>query len=157
MYCFAYCLITPKVSPQRIGCSWWSASSADILIWVSAWFQNYPQGQHGSSTDSAYFVLVDTYLKYFLPSEGSVPLSPFADSRGSVTAQSPRWLYILFIKLFVLNLLLRMSWCRLNVKLVWESPPLLLWIFQSFHCFLCWVWRPQFQSPETSHIPSAFS
>ncbi|KAF3855641.1 hypothetical protein F7725_016364 [Dissostichus mawsoni] len=32
----------------------------------------------GSSTDSAYFVLVDMYLKYFLPSEGSVPprLSP---------------------------------------------------------------------------------
>uniref|UniRef100_A0A8C4HCT8 Sphingomyelin phosphodiesterase 4 n=1 Tax=Dicentrarchus labrax TaxID=13489 RepID=A0A8C4HCT8_DICLA len=53
-------------------------------------FQSYPQGQHGSSTDSAYFVLVDTYLKYFLPSEGSVPPSPFSDSRGSVTAPSPR-------------------------------------------------------------------
>ncbi|XP_040015711.1 sphingomyelin phosphodiesterase 4 isoform X2 [Xiphias gladius] len=63
MFNFAYCLITPK---------------------------NYPQGQHGSSTDSAYFVLVDTYLKYFLPSEGSVPPSPFSDSRGSVTAPSPR-------------------------------------------------------------------
>ncbi|XP_028285053.1 sphingomyelin phosphodiesterase 4 isoform X2 [Parambassis ranga] len=63
MYSFAYCLITPK---------------------------NYPQGHHGSSTDSAYFVLVDTYLKYFLPSEGNVPLSPFSDSRGSVTAPSPR-------------------------------------------------------------------
>ncbi|XP_040889076.1 sphingomyelin phosphodiesterase 4 isoform X2 [Toxotes jaculatrix] len=62
MFNFAYCLITPK---------------------------NYPQGQH-SSTDSAYFVLVDTYLKYFLPSEGSVPPSPFSDSRGSVTAPSPR-------------------------------------------------------------------
>uniref|UniRef100_A0A7N6ASB3 Sphingomyelin phosphodiesterase 4 n=1 Tax=Anabas testudineus TaxID=64144 RepID=A0A7N6ASB3_ANATE len=52
--------------------------------------QSYPPGQHGSSTDSAYFVLVDTYLKYFLPSEGSVPPSPFSDSRGSVTAASPR-------------------------------------------------------------------
>uniref|UniRef100_A0A7N6BM80 Sphingomyelin phosphodiesterase 4 n=1 Tax=Anabas testudineus TaxID=64144 RepID=A0A7N6BM80_ANATE len=51
---------------------------------------SYPPGQHGSSTDSAYFVLVDTYLKYFLPSEGSVPPSPFSDSRGSVTAASPR-------------------------------------------------------------------
>uniref|UniRef100_A0A3B5B1G0 Sphingomyelin phosphodiesterase 4 n=1 Tax=Stegastes partitus TaxID=144197 RepID=A0A3B5B1G0_9TELE len=60
MFNFACCLITPKVS------------------------------QHGSSTDSAYFVLVDTYLKYFLPSEGSVPPSPFSDSRGSVTAPSPR-------------------------------------------------------------------
>ncbi|XP_039653484.1 sphingomyelin phosphodiesterase 4 isoform X2 [Perca fluviatilis] len=63
MFNFAYCLITPK---------------------------SYPQGQQGSSTDSAYFVLVDTYLKYFLPSEGSVPPSPFSDSRGSVTAPSPR-------------------------------------------------------------------
>uniref|UniRef100_A0A7N8X8Y5 Sphingomyelin phosphodiesterase 4 n=1 Tax=Mastacembelus armatus TaxID=205130 RepID=A0A7N8X8Y5_9TELE len=43
-----------------------------------------------SSTDSAYFVLVDTYLQYFLPTEGSVPPSPFSDSRGSVTAPSPR-------------------------------------------------------------------
>ncbi|XP_035486233.2 sphingomyelin phosphodiesterase 4 isoform X2 [Scophthalmus maximus] len=63
MFNFAFCLITPKC---------------------------YPQGQHGSSTDSAYFVLVDTYLKYFLPSEGNVPPSPFSDSRGSVTAPSPR-------------------------------------------------------------------
>uniref|UniRef100_A0A8D3EFW9 Sphingomyelin phosphodiesterase 4 n=1 Tax=Scophthalmus maximus TaxID=52904 RepID=A0A8D3EFW9_SCOMX len=56
----------------------------------------YPQGQHGSSTDSAYFVLVDTYLKYFLPSEGNVPPSPFSDSRGSVTAPSPRYSPISF-------------------------------------------------------------
>ncbi|XP_076602193.1 sphingomyelin phosphodiesterase 4 isoform X1 [Chaetodon auriga] len=63
MFNFAFCLIAPK---------------------------SYPQGQHGSSADSAYFVLVDTYLKYFLPSEGSVPPSPFSDSRGSVTAPSPR-------------------------------------------------------------------
>ncbi|XP_060897553.1 sphingomyelin phosphodiesterase 4 isoform X1 [Labrus mixtus] len=63
MFNFAYCLITPKI---------------------------HPQGYHGSSTDSAYFVLVDTYLKYFLPSEGNVPPSPFLDSRGSVTAPSPR-------------------------------------------------------------------
>uniref|UniRef100_A0A667XB04 Sphingomyelin phosphodiesterase 4 n=1 Tax=Myripristis murdjan TaxID=586833 RepID=A0A667XB04_9TELE len=63
MFNFAYSLITPK---------------------------NFPQGQHGSTTDNAYFVLVDTYLKYFLPTEGSVPPSPFSDSRGSVTAPSPR-------------------------------------------------------------------
>uniref|UniRef100_A0A3P9QA95 Sphingomyelin phosphodiesterase 4 n=1 Tax=Poecilia reticulata TaxID=8081 RepID=A0A3P9QA95_POERE len=43
-----------------------------------------------SSTDSAYFLLVDRYLKYFLPIEGSVPASPFTDSRGSVAAPSPR-------------------------------------------------------------------
>uniref|UniRef100_A0A4W6C1T3 Sphingomyelin phosphodiesterase 4 n=1 Tax=Lates calcarifer TaxID=8187 RepID=A0A4W6C1T3_LATCA len=64
MFNFAYCLITPKVSLSKSGLFY--------------------------STDSAYFVLVDTYLKYFLPSEGSVPPSPFSDSRGSVTAPSPR-------------------------------------------------------------------
>uniref|UniRef100_A0A8C3AI07 Sphingomyelin phosphodiesterase 4 n=1 Tax=Cyclopterus lumpus TaxID=8103 RepID=A0A8C3AI07_CYCLU len=60
MFHFASCLVTPKVSAQ------------------------------GGVADSAYFVLVNAYLKYFLPSEGSVPPSPFSDSRGSVTAPSPR-------------------------------------------------------------------
>uniref|UniRef100_A0A8C3AHX4 Sphingomyelin phosphodiesterase 4 n=1 Tax=Cyclopterus lumpus TaxID=8103 RepID=A0A8C3AHX4_CYCLU len=50
----------------------------------------HPQGAQGGVADSAYFVLVNAYLKYFLPSEGSVPPSPFSDSRGSVTAPSPR-------------------------------------------------------------------
>ncbi|KAM9813710.1 sphingomyelin phosphodiesterase 4 [Neosynchiropus ocellatus] len=63
MFHLASCLITPKNSLQK---------------------------QQGSSTDSAYFVLVESYLKYFLPSEGNVPPSPFSDSRGSVTAPSPR-------------------------------------------------------------------
>nr|AAI71455.1 Smpd4 protein [Danio rerio] len=52
--------------------------------------KNYPQGQHGSSSDSAYFVLVDTYLKYFLPTEGNVPPSPFSDTRGTVASPAPR-------------------------------------------------------------------
>uniref|UniRef100_A0A8C7LHF0 Sphingomyelin phosphodiesterase 4 n=1 Tax=Oncorhynchus kisutch TaxID=8019 RepID=A0A8C7LHF0_ONCKI len=52
--------------------------------------KNYPLGQHVSSLDNAYFVLVDTYLKYFLPTEGSVPPSPFADNRGSVSPPAPR-------------------------------------------------------------------
>uniref|UniRef100_A0A8C5BGM1 Sphingomyelin phosphodiesterase 4 n=1 Tax=Gadus morhua TaxID=8049 RepID=A0A8C5BGM1_GADMO len=45
----------------------------------------------GSCTDSAYFMLVDTYLKYFLPTVGVVPPSPFSDARGSVTTPSPRY------------------------------------------------------------------
>ncbi|XP_030230285.1 sphingomyelin phosphodiesterase 4 isoform X7 [Gadus morhua] len=49
-----------------------------------------PPGQQGSCTDSAYFMLVDTYLKYFLPTVGVVPPSPFSDARGSVTTPSPR-------------------------------------------------------------------
>lgn len=50
-----------------------------------------PLPQVGSSlNDSAYFRLVEMYLNYFLPSEGSVPPSPFSDPRGSVsTAPSP--------------------------------------------------------------------
>ncbi|KAM6985957.1 LOW QUALITY PROTEIN: sphingomyelin phosphodiesterase 4 [Aplochiton taeniatus] len=52
--------------------------------------KSYPPGQQGANSDSAYFVLVDTYLKYFLPTEGSVPPSPFSDSRGSVSPPTPR-------------------------------------------------------------------
>ncbi|KAM4583258.1 sphingomyelin phosphodiesterase 4 isoform 6-T6 [Fundulus diaphanus] len=63
MFNFAHCLVAPR---------------------------NCLQTQVSSLTDSAYFLLVDMYLKYFLPVEGSVPPSPFSDSRGSVTAPSPR-------------------------------------------------------------------
>ncbi|XP_057702987.1 sphingomyelin phosphodiesterase 4 isoform X2 [Corythoichthys intestinalis] len=63
MFYFASCLITPK---------------------------SFPSGQYGGTADSAYFVLVDMYLKYFLPTEGNVPPSPFSDNRGSVSAPSPR-------------------------------------------------------------------
>ncbi|TSL04207.1 Sphingomyelin phosphodiesterase 4 [Bagarius yarrelli] len=52
--------------------------------------KNYPQGYHGSCSDSAYFVLVDAYLKHFLPTEGNVPPSPFSDPRGSVASPAPR-------------------------------------------------------------------
>uniref|UniRef100_A0A8C1FCZ7 Sphingomyelin phosphodiesterase 4 n=1 Tax=Cyprinus carpio carpio TaxID=630221 RepID=A0A8C1FCZ7_CYPCA len=41
-------------------------------------------------SDSAYFVLVNTYLKYFLPTEGNVPPSPFSDTRGTVASPAPR-------------------------------------------------------------------
>lgn len=112
MFNFAYCLITPKVSlsikawselrtvhdesfffPYLRNKLEMSALVLTLTVKLNSrlCFQNYPQGQNGSSTDSAYFVLVDTYLKYFLPSEGSVPPSPFSDSRGSVTAPSPRY------------------------------------------------------------------
>ncbi|KAI5622538.1 sphingomyelin phosphodiesterase 4 [Silurus asotus] len=63
MFIFAYSLIAPK---------------------------NYPPGQRGSCSDSAYFVLVDAYLKHFLPTEGNVPPSPFSDPRGSVASPAPR-------------------------------------------------------------------
>ncbi|XP_022522217.2 sphingomyelin phosphodiesterase 4 isoform X2 [Astyanax mexicanus] len=52
--------------------------------------KTYPPGQHGSCSDSAYFVLVDAYLKHFLPTEGNVPPSPFSDPRGSVAPPAPR-------------------------------------------------------------------
>ncbi|KAM9450929.1 sphingomyelin phosphodiesterase 4 isoform 2-T4 [Clarias gariepinus] len=52
--------------------------------------KNYPPGQHVSCSDSAYFVLVDAYLKHFLPTEGNVPPSPFSDPRGSVASPAPR-------------------------------------------------------------------
>ncbi|KAI1900874.1 hypothetical protein AGOR_G00054340 [Albula goreensis] len=50
----------------------------------------HPSGQHISSSDSAYFTLVHVYLKYFLPTEGNVPLSPFSDVRAAVPPPAPR-------------------------------------------------------------------
>ncbi|KAG9353939.1 hypothetical protein JZ751_012063 [Albula glossodonta] len=50
----------------------------------------YPPGQQISTSDSVYFVLVDAYLKYFLPTEGNVPPSPFSDARGTVAPPAPR-------------------------------------------------------------------
>ncbi|XP_062867744.1 sphingomyelin phosphodiesterase 4 isoform X2 [Trichomycterus rosablanca] len=52
--------------------------------------KNYALGQLACSSDSAYFVLVDAYLKHFLPTEGNVPPSPFSDPRGSVASPAPR-------------------------------------------------------------------
>uniref|UniRef100_A0A8C9RD01 Sphingomyelin phosphodiesterase 4 n=1 Tax=Scleropages formosus TaxID=113540 RepID=A0A8C9RD01_SCLFO len=52
--------------------------------------RSLPPGQIGSPSDSAYFVLVDTYLKHFLPTEGSVPPYPFLDARGTVSPPAPR-------------------------------------------------------------------
>ncbi|KAK0143064.1 Sphingomyelin phosphodiesterase 4 [Merluccius polli] len=74
-----------------------------------------PPGQQGSCTDSAFFVLVDTYLKYFLPTEGVVPPSPFSDSRGSVTAPSPRSLYDCKWRVFE-------GWCRDNGHIPFQCP-----------------------------------
>ncbi|XP_055036416.1 sphingomyelin phosphodiesterase 4 isoform X1 [Misgurnus anguillicaudatus] len=52
--------------------------------------KNYPPAQHVSYSESAYFVLVDAYLKYFLPTEGNVPPSPYSDNRGSVASPAAR-------------------------------------------------------------------
>ncbi|XP_072271682.1 sphingomyelin phosphodiesterase 4 isoform X2 [Pyxicephalus adspersus] len=43
-----------------------------------------------STTQSAYFILVDTYLKWFLPTEGSVPPPHFSNPGGAVPSPAPR-------------------------------------------------------------------
>ncbi|KAJ8401074.1 hypothetical protein AAFF_G00390310 [Aldrovandia affinis] len=52
--------------------------------------RSHPGGPHVSTSDSAYFTLVHTYLRYFLPLEGSVPLSPFSDVRATGPPPAPR-------------------------------------------------------------------
>ncbi|GCC24262.1 hypothetical protein chiPu_0002662 [Chiloscyllium punctatum] len=51
---------------------------------------NCSSGQLFSTSDSAYFVIVDRYLKYFLPTEGNVPPSPFLNACGTVSPPTPR-------------------------------------------------------------------
>lgn len=134
MYNFAFCLITPKVSLKH----GFEACSSRLALLSHLCVQSGPQGPQGSSTDTAYFVLVDTYLKFFLPTEGSVPASPFADSRGSVSAPSPR------------------SSCSNTGELDTESSVLILRCpLQVHQRVLCWLQCPQSQPAEASHIPSA--
>ncbi|XP_032899334.1 sphingomyelin phosphodiesterase 4 isoform X2 [Amblyraja radiata] len=49
-----------------------------------------PLGHLFSTSDSAYFVVVDRYLQYFLPVEGNVPPSPFINACGTVSPPTPR-------------------------------------------------------------------
>ncbi|XP_077317682.1 sphingomyelin phosphodiesterase 4 isoform X1 [Lithobates pipiens] len=43
-----------------------------------------------STSQSAYFILVDTYLKWFLPTEGNVPPPNFSNPGGAVPSPAPR-------------------------------------------------------------------
>ncbi|XP_030073739.1 sphingomyelin phosphodiesterase 4 isoform X3 [Microcaecilia unicolor] len=52
--------------------------------------QNFPLGHHFSTSDSAYFILVDRYLKCFLPIEGNVPPLPSSNLGGAIPSPAPR-------------------------------------------------------------------
>ncbi|KAG5835199.1 hypothetical protein ANANG_G00269600 [Anguilla anguilla] len=80
MFFFAASLIAPRRWCENVS---WSVSNRVLSV-------ELPPGQHVSSSDSAYFVLVDAYLQYFLPTEGVVPPSPFSDARSTVAPPSPR-------------------------------------------------------------------
>ncbi|KAM6340873.1 sphingomyelin phosphodiesterase 4 isoform 3-T3 [Alca torda] len=45
---------------------------------------------HVSPSNSAYFILVDTYLKCFLPTEGSVLPPPYSNPGGAIPSPTPR-------------------------------------------------------------------
>ncbi|OCT98272.1 hypothetical protein XELAEV_180105021mg, partial [Xenopus laevis] len=51
---------------------------------------SYPQGHHFSNADSAYYILVDKYLKWFLPVEGNVPPPHSPNTGGAVPSPAPR-------------------------------------------------------------------
>ncbi|XP_069789876.1 sphingomyelin phosphodiesterase 4 isoform X2 [Narcine bancroftii] len=59
--------------------------------------RNCPPGQLFSTSDSAYFVVADRYLKYFLPVEGSVPPPPFVNVCGAASPPAPRAQSVPFI------------------------------------------------------------
>lgn len=51
--------------------------------------RNYPVGQYFSTSDSAYFILVDKYLNWFLPTEGTVPPPPTFNLGCALPSPSP--------------------------------------------------------------------
>ncbi|XP_005023598.1 sphingomyelin phosphodiesterase 4 isoform X4 [Anas acuta] len=52
--------------------------------------KNSPIAHHISPSNSAYFILVDTYLKCFLPTEGSVLPPPSSNPGGAIPSPTPR-------------------------------------------------------------------
>ncbi|XP_059683533.1 sphingomyelin phosphodiesterase 4 isoform X2 [Gavia stellata] len=52
--------------------------------------KNSPVTHHVSPSNSAYFILVDTYLKCFLPTEGSVLPPPPPNPGGAIPSPTPR-------------------------------------------------------------------
>ncbi|KAM9178645.1 sphingomyelin phosphodiesterase 4 isoform 2-T2 [Mergus octosetaceus] len=52
--------------------------------------KNLPIAHHISPSNSAYFILVDTYLKCFLPTEGSVLPPPSSNPGGAIPSPTPR-------------------------------------------------------------------
>nr|XP_048677748.1 sphingomyelin phosphodiesterase 4 isoform X6 [Caretta caretta] len=52
--------------------------------------RNSPTTHHVSPSNSAYFSLVDTYLKWFLPTEGSVLPPPSSNPGGGIPSPAPR-------------------------------------------------------------------
>ncbi|XP_075626163.1 sphingomyelin phosphodiesterase 4 isoform X2 [Balearica regulorum gibbericeps] len=52
--------------------------------------KNSPATHHVSPSNSAYFILVDTYLKCFLPTEGSVLPPPSSNPGGAIPSPTPR-------------------------------------------------------------------
>uniref|UniRef100_A0A8C8E735 Sphingomyelin phosphodiesterase 4 n=1 Tax=Otus sunia TaxID=257818 RepID=A0A8C8E735_9STRI len=52
--------------------------------------KNSPITHHISPSNSAYFTLVDTYLKCFLPTEGSVLPPPSSNPGGAIPSPTPR-------------------------------------------------------------------
>uniref|UniRef100_A0A8D0HCE7 Sphingomyelin phosphodiesterase 4 n=1 Tax=Sphenodon punctatus TaxID=8508 RepID=A0A8D0HCE7_SPHPU len=52
--------------------------------------RNSPTTHHISTSNSAYFILVDTYLKWFLPTEGSVLPPPSSNPGGTIPSPTPR-------------------------------------------------------------------
>uniref|UniRef100_A0A8C5LPJ1 Sphingomyelin phosphodiesterase 4 n=1 Tax=Leptobrachium leishanense TaxID=445787 RepID=A0A8C5LPJ1_9ANUR len=52
--------------------------------------RNYLQGQQTSTSECVYFILVDRYLKWFLPIEGNVPPPHFSNAGRAVPSPTPR-------------------------------------------------------------------
>lgn len=61
-----------------------------VILLAVCLFQNSPITHHISPSNSAYFILVDTYLKCFLPTEGSVLPPPSSNPGGAIPSPTPR-------------------------------------------------------------------
>uniref|UniRef100_A0A8C3KFP8 Sphingomyelin phosphodiesterase 4 n=1 Tax=Calidris pygmaea TaxID=425635 RepID=A0A8C3KFP8_9CHAR len=67
-----------------------SSGGLGLNLALSILLTNSPVTHHVSPSNSAYFILVDTYLKCFLPTEGSVLPPPYSNPGGAIPSPTPR-------------------------------------------------------------------
>ncbi|KAG8146468.1 hypothetical protein E2320_012804, partial [Naja naja] len=90
MFCFAISLLTQRVStvrPSLVRPLLLTYLRRRLFLFV---LQGISTTCPISMSNSAYFILVDRYLKWFLPIEGSVPPIPSSEPGGVVPSPAPR-------------------------------------------------------------------